>query len=155
MGRMGSAPRRDLFMISAVLFPRLTPQNHRVTSPPSVLYNCIAWAAGDAKNWWQPGLHWPFPTNPLDETLAELTRVFQFLGYVECPNGDLEPDFEKVALYGAADCYTHAARQLHDGKWTSKLGNEDDVEHDSPEMIAGGIYGEIALFMKRRIVQSI
>ena len=36
-------------------FPRLTPENHRVTSPAAIDYNCIAWAAGDAESWWQPG----------------------------------------------------------------------------------------------------
>ncbi len=40
-------------------FPRLTAANHRQTSPPDVDYNCIAWAAGDAEHWWQPGLYWP------------------------------------------------------------------------------------------------
>jgi hypothetical protein len=64
---------------------------------------------------------------------------------------DLELGFEKVALYGLAESYTHAARQLPDGRWTSKLGNEEDIEHDSPEAVAGGLYGELVLFMKRRV----
>ena len=34
-------------------FPRLTPENHRTTSPAAIDYNCVAWAAGDTKNWWQ------------------------------------------------------------------------------------------------------
>jgi hypothetical protein len=28
-------------------FPRLTPANYRVTSPTSIDYNCVAWAAED------------------------------------------------------------------------------------------------------------
>jgi hypothetical protein len=136
-------------MIAYSFFPRLKAANHRVTSPPTTLYNCIAWAVGDTNNWWQAGLHWPFPTHPLDDTVAELKRVFESLGYQECPIGDLEPGFDKVALFAVSEYYTHAARQLDDGKWTSKLGNEDDIEHDSPESVAGGIYGEVVHFMKR------
>jgi hypothetical protein len=137
-------------MIVASQFPRLTPQNHRITSSPSVSYNCIAWAAGDTVNWWQPGLYWPFLVSPFDDTITELQRVFESLGFVACPAGDLEPGWNKVALYAISGYYTHAARQLPDGRWTSKLGNEDDIEHDSPDAVAGGIYGDIALFMKRQ-----
>jgi len=138
-------------MIPASLFPRLNSQNHRVTSPPSTSYNCIAWAAGDTQNWWQPGLHWPLPTHPFDDTIAELQSIFRSLAYEECVNANLEPGFEKVALYGVAGFYTHAARQLSNGQWTSKLGNEEDIVHDSPETVAGGIYGEAVSIMKRPV----
>jgi hypothetical protein len=141
-------------MISASLFPRLNAQNHHITSPPTTTYNCIAWAAGDTTNWWQPGIYWPFPTDPLDDSLTELTRVFESLGYEKCSDGLIEVGHEKVGLYGIGDCYTHAARQLASGKWTSKLGNEDDIEHDSPDVVAGGIYGDVMQFMKRKTDQS-
>ena len=137
-------------MISFSHFPNLTATNHRVTSPPSTDYNCIAWAAGDTKNWWQPGIYWPLPTHPLDESLAELQKLFETLSYEERSDADLEIGFEKIALYADAQGYTHAARQLANGRWTSKLGNEEDIEHDSPEAVAGGIYGQMALFMKRQ-----
>ena len=142
-------------MIAAALFPRLVAENHRITSPPDTTYNCIGWAAGDVANWWQAGLYWPFPSHPLDDTVAELRKVFQSLGYTECPSGDLEPGFDRVALYGISERYTHAARQLPDGRWTSKLGTEEDIEHDSPDVVAGGVYGEVALFMKRKQVDPI
>ncbi len=32
------------------LFPGLTPENHRVTSPDTTDYNCIAWSAGDVEH---------------------------------------------------------------------------------------------------------
>jgi len=56
---------------------------------------------------------------------------------------------EKVALYGSFLFYTHAARQLPDGRWTSKLGRLEDIEHDTPDDVAGGLYREVAQFMKR------
>jgi hypothetical protein len=136
-------------MIDVSLFPNLTPLNHRVTSPPSTDYNCIGWAVGDTTNWWQPGLHWPWPAHPLDESLDELRRVFEALGFRECLSADLVPGVEKVALYADVYGYTHAARQLENGTWTSKLGNEEDIEHDAPEVVAGGIYGRVALLMSR------
>lgn len=34
-------------MIDADDFPRLTSGNHRITSPATPDYNCIAWAAGN------------------------------------------------------------------------------------------------------------
>jgi hypothetical protein len=90
------------------------------------------------------------PADPLDDTVAELQRAFQSLGYEEADNPDLETGFEKLALFGVSGSYTHAARQLSTGKWTSKLGNED-IEHDLPATVAGGVYGEVVLIMKRRI----
>ena len=63
----------------------------------------------------------------------------------------LEPGFEKVALYGDSEYYTHAARQLPSGKWTSKLGKAEDVEHDSPADLSGGVYAEVVLVMKRTL----
>ncbi len=43
----------------------------------------------------------------------------------------------------------HAARQLKNGTWTSKLGVEDDISHPSPDALAGGSYGDVKLIMKR------
>lgn len=113
-------------------------------------YNCVAWAAGDTNHWWQPGIHWPVQTSRDDYGVDALEQAFASLGYEACPDERLEPGFEKVALYGYGFFYTHAARQLTDGRWTSKLGKAEDIEHDFPEDVAGGIYGEVVQFMKRR-----
>jgi hypothetical protein len=133
--------------------PRLTPDNHRVTSPATIDYNCIAWAAEDTENWWQPGIFWipaDWPAN--DFGLGALEKVFLSLGYIDCSNEDgLEPGFQKVALYGYGFVYTHAARQLPSGKWTSKLGKGEDIEHDTPHDVAGGVYGDVVQVMKRAV----
>ena len=63
----------------------------------------------------------------------------------------LEQGFEKVALYGTALEYSHAARQLPSGKWSSKLGKDVDIEHDTPNDVAGGVYGEVMQIMKRPV----
>lgn len=130
-------------------FPRLTADNHRRTSPPTPEYNCIAWSAGDTERWWQPGLYWPVEVSPDDYGVSVLIRAFQSLGYETCEDGNQELGFEKVALYGSSSFYTHAAKQLPDGRWTSKLGKAEDIEHESPDDVAGGIYGEVVEFLKR------
>jgi hypothetical protein len=137
-------------MIPPQAFPRLTPHNHRLTSPASTDYNCIAWSAGDIEHWWQPGVFWPIQLDPSDYGVAVLTRTFSAIGYVDCGlDAVLEPGFEKVALFGDSLYYTHAARQLPNGKWTSKLGEGEDIEHDSPGDVAGGIYAEMVQVTKR------
>jgi hypothetical protein len=80
-----------------------------------------------------------------------LERAFVELGFTTNAQSDerLESGVEKVALYGAGAFYTHAARQLQNGKWTSKLGRDIDIEHDAPEDVAGGVYGEVVHIMKR------
>jgi hypothetical protein len=130
-------------------FPRLVTDRYRRTSPPDVGYNCVAWAAGDTKHWWQPGVHWPLQTSRDNCGVDALEQAFVALGYEACPDERLEPGFEKVALCGYGFFYTHAARQLPDGRWTSKLGKAEDIEHDAPEDVAGGIYGEVVQVMKR------
>ena len=82
-------------------------------------------------------------------------QAFQALGYETCDTGVLEAGFLKVALYAQGSLYTHAARQLPNGKWTSKLGRLEDVEHDSPEDLAGGVYGMVTGFMKRELGSDI
>jgi hypothetical protein len=137
-------------MIPASLFPRLTLTNHCITSPLSTDYNCIGWSAGDTEHWWQPGVYWPIAAVPDDFGIAALEALFTALGFV--PGGDTsrEEGFDKVALYADKEFYTHAARQLSTGKWTSKLGGSEDIEHDTPEDVAGGVYGRVVQIMKRR-----
>lgn len=138
-------------MIDPADFPNLTPVNHRVTSPATAAYNCIAWAAHDTARWWQPGVYWPEPIDPFDCGLEVLRRAFRLLGYEDCPDGTLEAGYEKVALYGESALYTHAARQLPSGRWTSKLGACEDIEHDRPKDVADGVYGPVCGFMRRAV----
>jgi hypothetical protein len=138
-------------MIADRNFPRLTPDNHRPTSPPATEYNCVAWAAGDSENWWQPGIYWPVEPPPADYGLGTLEAAFEGMGFEPCDDEGPEAGFEKVALYGSSLFYTHAARQLPSGMWTSKLGKAEDIEHDTPDVVAGGVYGDVARIMRRRL----
>lgn len=131
--------------------PALTPDNYRVTSPASWEYNCIAWAAGVTDAWWWPvsGRYWPAGV-AREETLAAFLAAFASIGYAPCATPGLEPGIEKVVLYAAGDKPTHAARQLPGGAWTSKLGPRLDIEHDTLEALAGGVYGKPVAVLSRR-----
>jgi len=162
-------------------FPNLTRSLYEVKSEPTPLsnanvvppYNCIAFAAGDDKNWWWPDhtgvYHWPAGITR-EETVEAFIEMFESLGYKKCDKeiqtaAKYEPAFEKVALYytrlGNPDARplspTHAALQSKNGMWKSKLGEHEDIEHVNLEClngedITGRIqpYGEPIKIMKRR-----
>ncbi len=135
-------------------FPRLVGSGYQVTSPQADRYNCIAWAAGDPSNWWWPdeagqpdSSYWP-PNVPRAMTLDAFSQAFASLGYAICDDEQPEEGFEKVAVFALAGVPTHAARQLPNGRWTSKLGPMEDLEHALHDL-TGMVYGSVALIMKR------
>jgi hypothetical protein len=134
------------------VFPNLRADGYGITSPQTSRYNCIAWAAGDDHRWWEPFFaygYWP-PEATQERTLAAYQAAYETLGYDVADSGVLEASKEKIAIY--VDSWgvpTHAARQLADGRWTSKLGQSYDVWHGSPKGVTGDIYGQVALFMSR------
>lgn len=133
-------------------FPNLTPHNHRVIGPATARFNCIAWACGETHRWWQPGplYYWPVSCDPEDGTVANLTAALATAGFAVCSDDAPEAGFEKIAVYSLGPGeYTHAARQLPSGKWSSKLGADALIEHDAPGDVAGGVYGGLCLFMRR------
>src|SRR5437867_7486844 len=106
-----------MVMDFASVFPNLPTAGFTITSPPNRDYNCVAWAAGDASQWWWPVLapgndaaFWP-PGVPQEETLAAFVAAFAGLGYIPCESDNLEPGVEKVAIFaGPGGIPTHAAR---------------------------------------------
>jgi len=125
-----------------------------VASPQDPAYNCIAFAAGDTARVWDgamvplPGYFWPEGANRGDG-IESLRAAYAALGYEPCADGSLEPGYDKVALYADAAGWTHAARQMADGRWASKLGQLEDIVHAEPEALSGGPYGEVRGFMGR------
>ena len=74
---------------------------------------------------------------------------FSALGYERCNDGLLEEGFEKVAIYRLLSEVTHMARQLSTGRWTSKIGDFEDIEHSSPSELEGEEYGVVVQYMRR------
>lgn len=135
------------------IFPNLTRSGYHITSEKTSDYNCIAWAAFDTEKWWWPchfnGYFWPPGVNR-SATIQSFVEAFGVLGYEPCAGMELEPEFEKVAIYvGSEGEPTHMARQLESGKWTSKLGELEDIEHNDVAGVEGSSYGVVAVFLRR------
>lgn len=133
-------------------FPGLRESEFHVTSPADTGYNCIAWAAGEVLRWWEPDpfdqYYWPDGA-ARSGTLDAFVQAFTTIGYERCESEQLEEHYEKAALFvDAAGSPTHAARQLRSGRWTSKLGQHVDIEHDLRDL-EGEKYGKVAVFLKR------
>jgi len=143
---------QDLVRAMQSKFPQLTAANSRPTSPYDEGYNCIAWAAGDTDFWWWPDpmgqAYWP-PGLPREETLDAFVRAYGLQGYTERCDASAEMGRQKVAVYTARDGKpTHAARQLSDGWWASKLGPHIDIEHELGAL-DGPEYGTVAVILAR------
>jgi len=85
-------------------------------------------------------------------TIAAFVEAFRSLGYKTCADGDLEQGFIKIAIFAdKSGKPTHAARQLPDGCWTSKLGVSVDIEHTAVEDVSRiePRYGTPVRFMRR------
>ena len=135
------------------IFPNLTKDNARITSPEDYRYNCIAWAGGDNHQWWEPSgrrFHY-WSHQDLAYTMESYAKAFNVLGYEEeSESSELEEGFEKIALYADInDIPQHAARQLENGVWISKLGQLEDIEHDTLEVLESKDYGKVKLILKR------
>ena len=140
-------------------FPFLTDLNHNVTSPCDEDYNCIAWAVHCNTEWWDHcSKYWPAGVPRQRSVLAYLAAI-KTQGFEDCDDGALEEGYEKIALFakkneaGIRNIPTHAARQLRNGKWASKMGKSVDIEHDDVGDVGGGAYGSVVRYLRRPIAK--
>lgn len=142
------------------IFPNALSEGYKLTSPEDINYNCIAWAAEITNRpIWPQSYGWFWPQDVKSEvTLDAFIDLYTKYGYqLFTPQNDkFEKGYVKVAIY--VDRYgipTHAARQLPNGNWTSKLGAYKDIEHNNLKALEGiGIhpsYGTVAVIMKKTI----
>lgn len=139
-------------------FPLLLYEGYDVKSVESWIYNCIAFAADRDDRWWWPDRHgigfWPDGV-PREEKLDAFIQAYETEHYELCGDGNPEDGYEKVVIYVKDGKPTHAAKQTPDGKWKSKLGRWEDIEHNSVEALetwAGiGNYGKATVYMRRRL----
>jgi hypothetical protein len=139
-------------------FPNLTYLNSKQTSEPNDDYNCIAWACEMNDIWLWPGENnssseWP---NNIPRILNKTAfiKLFELFGYkiLTDKNSSLEFKTQKIAIYiDELNKPTHAARQLQNGKWTSKIGRNLDIEHDNLSCLEGPAYGKVDIIMARRL----
>ena len=107
----------------------------------------------DSSRWWDhvPGYYWPDGL-PRDESVEAYVGLFRRLGFESCDNSEPEPGFEKIAVYGKAGKFSHVARSLESGNWTSKLGTLEDIEHDDLDSLTEDLddsYGQPLVFLRR------
>jgi hypothetical protein len=138
--------------LSHETFPASFVEPFVLTSAATGEYNCIAWALEDTSRfyWTGPKAFFYWPENlPREETIESFIQLFQQNGYEICQHALKERSFIKIALFVKDGLPTHAARQLPNGLWTSKLGSWEDVRH-TLSAISGGLYGDVAVVMKKK-----
>jgi len=141
-------------------FENIHPKDFDCTSDSTALeavkYNCIAWAAGIDNEWWWPlsltGYDWPGIRREVagQETIENFVSAFETKGFKTCKHSGYENGFEKIAIYVDDNGHPkHAARLLPTGVWTSKLGDDEDIEHITLRCLEGREYGRARVFLKR------
>ena len=140
-------------------FPGIAAAGFKITSPETEDYNCIAWAGDDDTEKWDPdnfsGRYWPEKI-PRSLNLESFIKLYEFEGgYIPCDNNDqsLETGIEKIAIFLDSQFeVTHASKQKEDGTWTSKLGDYEDIGHNTLESLCGHgpAYGRVAKILKRK-----
>lgn len=150
--------KRQAFAILRLVFKRLPAAGFTIddiTSPKTPDYNCAAYAAKvETKPWWPfPSSYYDWPLGlPRVNTVENFFRGFERLGFQRCASGDHQKGFEKIAIYvDSHDVPKHVARELGDGIWFSKLGNEQDIRHYTLEAVEKPGYGKAKYFMRKRL----
>jgi hypothetical protein len=115
-------------------------------------YNCYAFAAGDDTQRWEPDpaeqYYWPIALRAY--TVPAFTQAYQTRHYEVCADGLREHGYEKIVIYADdSGIVRHAARQISDGRWLSKLGYVEDIIHETPQSLASPTYGQPVCYMKR------
>jgi len=136
------------------LFPSLRTTFCQITSQQDQHYNCIAWSLGDDLRWWWPDplgqYYWP-PEARREESVEAFVEAYRLVsGFEVCSSLEPEPDHEKIAIFSKGGKPTHAARQLQNGNWTSKLGGLEDIEHQLGALESPS-YGQIAIILRRPV----
>jgi hypothetical protein len=72
------------------------------------------------------------------------------LGFREIDIPKPRNNYDVIAIFALNGEPTHIARMLSSGKWTSKLGDGEDIEHGALDSVGGIIYGEPVLYMRKK-----
>ena len=146
-------------------YPNLRAHGYTVTSETTenkwIKYNCVALAAdGDQTTWWEPstvnskpvkrpGRYWPDGIDT-DGSIESYIKLYELLGYEKCDSGGVNLLYEKIAIYGyPEEAFSHVCYQLYFG-WISKLGDLEDIRHNTLEALECDNYGHVKVFMRRR-----
>jgi hypothetical protein len=135
-------------------FPRLVETGYIKTSEETPNYNCIAFTLGDLSRPWWPCLHpnlqhgdthWP-ESVPSQATLEAFVQMYRSHGFEPCSGADPTAGETRIAIYvdPIEGLVEHAALQLPNGRWISKMSIHEDIVHTlegltgSPHFLAAG-----------------
>jgi hypothetical protein len=131
---------------------------------PTIKYSGFGWAAGDDRIYWDPDLRYYWPKKiQRDHSLTALITLFKERGYQELDilrheYDDYRAGYERVAIYVTSNkTPTHVSRQLIGGLWTSKLAENQKIEHNTikflePEYFGSNCFGNVVEVMERKQV---
>jgi hypothetical protein len=137
--------------------PKLRSGNYRRASKATARYNCLAFANGDSRHFWESGkpggrYYWP---SGIPDNLAGWMEIFTAQGYEPTDSREVESGFEKVAIYIDLEDMEPGPVAMSDGRvWKSKLGRREDIEHASLELLEGDQhweYGIVDTILKKKI----
>ena len=152
----------------AVKWPDLKlGENSEITSLkdiPNNTYNCVAFALGEENSIADMLIFSKtidlaacgLSNKNLVHTVEAYESVFtHFYKFERCDSATYEAGYTKIALYEGYDeddelNFLHVAILLDNGKWKSKMGNYEDIEHETLEVLAGKQYGNPKIIMKRK-----
>lgn len=133
---------------------------YRKTSDATLDYNCLAWAVENNQKWFDPqrfclGYYWP---NGVDRewNMTAILQILGLYGYTERSDNDhIEDGYIKIAVYAdESGVPTHFARQLANGKWTSKAGELIDFEHENLTCLECDDYGTVERILRKKVTIS-
>ncbi len=82
-------------------------------------------------------------------TIENFIVFYQMCGFCKADNFLLETGWEKIAIFEDMGEVAHAARQLEDGSWVSRIGDLVDVIHYDLDAVSGGANGLPCAVVKR------
>src|SRR5438034_10954897 len=134
------------------LFPALSGSEYSKSSEADTAYNCFGFAVHDTKQYWQKvdvrGYYWPLKR---DDRLEDWIEALRLNNFVPTDDWSLEAEFEKVCIYvNEEGSPEHVSRQLASGKWTSKIGRLEDIEHSTLTELECVDYGKPKVMLKRK-----
>ena len=94
------------------------------------------------------------PWATLTNRIESLKEAFTGLGYEQCHDRGATAGYQKVALYEAQGRMQHAAIQMPNGRWRSKMGRGPVIEHRNPNSLSGGRYGQATIIMRRAVAAT-
>lgn len=106
---------------------------------------------GESHRRWDPATprssrnYWPIESD--SSRLADAIGAFEAVGFRQVAVARARVGWQTITLYAAGAEVTHAARLLGNGRWTSKLG--PDIDIDTLDALRGGLYGEPAVMLER------